>query len=100
MNIQKELNLFKQVKETYTYGNIVSRTVLKIDVVLRTIRNTELGSLVVVPQSILFPCLPSVFSKCGFVERKAVARVLRYRAWIFPALSCSAHFAGYLALYK
>ena len=34
--------------------------------VLRNIRNTKRGSLGVVPQSILFPCLPSVFQKCGF----------------------------------
>ena len=43
---------------------------------------------------------PSVSSRCGFVERQAVTQVLRAGAWIFPALSSSAHFAGYLALYK
>ena len=55
--------LVEQVRNEWAsvFGGESSSSKRGSDVVLRNIRNTKRGSLGVVPQSILFPCLPSVF---------------------------------------
>ena len=55
----------------------------RLSVVLRTIRSTELGSLGVIPQSILFPSVASVFSRW-------IARQL-CRLWDIPELRYCEH---------
>ena len=90
-----ELLLIK-MESACSYSEALPQNARYTNVVLRTIRNTELGLLGVIPSSIIFPSL-AIWKNCGLGGMYAL---LAGAARFSRAPRYFAHFAEYWALYK